>query len=65
MRTIFFAMLLATGFAVAGASTVNAAAVNGAAIGQAAEQLDTTVAVANGCGRGRHWSPRWRRCVWN
>jgi hypothetical protein len=65
MRTIFFAMLFAAGFAVAGSSHVNAAAANGAAIGQAAEQLDTTVAVANGCGRGRHWSPRLRRCVWN
>ena len=65
MRTIFFAMLIAAGFAVAGASNVNAAAANGAAIGQAAEQLDTTVAVANGCGWRRHWSPRWRRCVWN
>ncbi len=21
--------------------------------------------VANGCGRGRHWSWRLRRCVWN
>ncbi len=65
MRTIFFAMLLVAGFAIAGVSTVNAAAVNGAAIGQAAEQLDTKVEVANGCGLRRHWSYRWRRCVWN
>jgi hypothetical protein len=63
MRTIFFAMLLATGFAIAGASTVNAAAANGAAFGQAVEQMNDKIDVANGCGRGRYWSVRLRRCV--
>ena len=65
MRTVFFATLLAAGLATAGASNVNAAAANGAAIGQAVEQLDSTIVVANGCGWRRHWSWRWRRCVWN
>ena len=65
MRTVVFATLLAAGLAAAGASHVNAAPVSGAAIGQAAEQLDATIAVRNGCGWRRHWSWRWRRCVWN
>jgi hypothetical protein len=65
MRTVFFATLLAAGLATAGMSNVNAAPASGAAIGQAAEQLDSTLVVRNGCGHGRHWSWRWRRCVWN
>jgi hypothetical protein len=65
MRTLFFATLLAAGFAVAGVSHVNAAVANGSAISQAVEQLDSNIDVANGCGWRRHWSYRLRRCVWN
>jgi cytochrome oxidase Cu insertion factor (SCO1/SenC/PrrC family) len=66
MRTIFFAMLVAAGFALTGASGANAAAAaNGAMLGQSVKQSDHVITVRDGCGRHRHWS-KWRgRCVWN
>lgn len=65
MRTIFFAMLVAAGFALTGTSSANAAAANGAVVGQASQASDHVIEVRDRCGRGRHWS-KWRgRCVWN
>lgn len=65
MRTIFFATLVTAGFALVGTSGVNATVASGKAIGQAAQQVDQTIEVREGCGRGRHWSRYQRRCVWN
>jgi hypothetical protein len=65
MRTIFFAMLVAAGFALTGTSSANAAAANGAVVGQTAKQASQVLQVREGCGRHRHWS-KWKgRCVWN
>jgi len=65
MRTILFATFVAAGFALVGTSGANATVANGKVIGQAAQQSDQTIEVAEGCGRGRHWSRYQRRCVWN
>lgn len=65
MRTIFFAMLVAAGFALTGISGASAAAVNGTAVGQAAQASDQVTVVRDGCGRGRHYSRYRGRCVWN
>ena len=65
MRTIFFAIIVAAGFALVSTSNVNAAAASGTVIGQAAQQSDSKIEVREGCGHGRHWSRYYRRCVWN
>ena len=65
MRMTLLALLAAAGLACIGASGANAAAANGAAVEKAAQKVDQTIPVRDGCGRGRHWS-RWQgRCVWN
>jgi hypothetical protein len=65
MRTTLFALIAATGLAFIGGSVANAATANGSAIEKAAQTVDQTIVVREGCGRGRHWS-RWQgRCVWN
>lgn len=62
MRTIFFAMLVAAGFALAGTSGASAAAANGTII---TSQVNQTIQIADRCGRHRHWSHRRHRCVRN
>lgn len=63
MRTIFFAMLVAAGFALAGTSGASAAAANGTII--STSQVNQTIQIADRCGRHRHWSHRRHRCVRN
>jgi hypothetical protein len=65
MRTVLFAILIAVGFAFVGTTEASAAAANGTVVGQAAQQFDSTILVADGCGRGRHWSRYRGMCVWN
>lgn len=65
MRTIFFAMLVAAGFALTGTSGASAATMNGTAVSQAAQASDQVIVVRDGCGRGRHFSRYRGRCVWN
>ena len=52
-------MLTAAGFALASLSAANAAPVNGTTVGQP----DTITLVADGCGRGRHYSKYQGMCV--
>ncbi len=51
--------------AVAAVLTVDAQAIPSApkSIGQ--DEASTFTVVRNGCGIGRYYSPRLRRCVWN
>ena len=57
------ALALAAGFAI-GMTTWSAQATPLAAAKQVYQTKDITL-VAQGCGRGWHWSFRWRRCVPN
>ena len=65
MRTIFFAMLIAAGFAFFCNNEARAAAANGTVVNQAAQDIDATILVRDGCGRGRHYSRYRGMCVWN
>jgi hypothetical protein len=63
MRAMLFAALAAAVLFVDHGA--NAATANGAVIGKAAQTVDQTIVVRDGCGRGRHWSRSQGRCVWN
>lgn len=65
MRTMFFAMLVAAGFAFIGTSGASAAVANGAIVNKSAQQADQLIQVRDRCGRHRHWSHRRHRCVRN
>ena len=65
MRATLFALIAAAGLAFVGMSGASALTANGAAIEKAAQSVDQTIVVRDGCGRGRHWSRRWGRCVWD
>ncbi len=65
MRTVFLVMLIAAGFAFVGTTEASAAAANGTVISWAAQQSDATILVADGCGRGRHYSKYRGMCVWD
>jgi len=59
MRNTSLAMFAAAGFAFVSFSTANAAPVNGTAVGQS----DAITLIADGCGRGRHYSKYQGMCV--
>jgi hypothetical protein len=64
MRATLLASIAAV-LVLVGPSGASAGAVNGAAVAKAAQYADQTIMVADGCGRGRHWSRWLGRCVWN
>jgi len=44
---------------------VEASFANGTVVNQAAQDIDATMLVRDGCGRGRHYSRYRGMCVWN
>jgi hypothetical protein len=61
MRRIAFAMLVATGYGLVGASGASSTPANGAAIAQLGRLADQVMQVRDSCGRGRH--RRFGHCV--
>ena len=63
MRNTSLAMLTAAGLALVSLSAANATPVNGTLGNQTAQENDAIILVADGCGRGRHYSRYRGMCV--
>jgi hypothetical protein len=73
MRTLLHATFLGLALGLIGMSGASALPANGSVItsvqpidsAQPSDQAGSLLQVADGCGRGWHWSFRWRHCVPN
>jgi hypothetical protein len=67
MRILLLSACFAVGMGIIGMSAASALPANGSVISsaQAGEQAGSLLQVGWRCGPHRHWSYRWRRCVWN